>query len=214
MAPEHPFRIIIGYEKQTLKILNVRNNADGSYVSLDEIRQSISDDFIVTHHPIPADPHAWIEEVYKMEGIEGFVVRLKDGKAFKLKTEPYSIQHRAKDGVTVPRRLFEACVMEATDDLKGLFSNDPIVLSQIQEMEEKVAKIYNHLAARLDAFYNANKHLDRKEFAILGQKELAKDGIFGLAMNRYIGREADLKDFMVKHYKDFGIKDDPVQTEE
>jgi hypothetical protein len=50
--------------------------------------------------------------------------------------------------------------------------------------------------------------MERKDFAIKGQAELDKL-CFGLVMAKYSGKEVDYKATLIKHRKNFGIKDDP-----
>lgn len=217
MAPDN--RIVIGYAKPTLKVLNVRYNIDGSYYDTRALTFGLSQKFIVDTHPLPSDGHAWAASVADMtDDIEGYCVRLADGTWFKLKTDKYKALHHTKDSINVPRRLFEACVLGAADDLRTMFATDALAISQIDEMMEKVSKIYNHIDKTVREFYD--KHKDayndtenaRKYYAIAGQKdeEIQKLGIFGLVMNLYVGKDADVADFMIKHYKDYGIKDEAV----
>lgn len=228
MSPDN--RIVIGYMKPTLKVLNVRDNANGDYLPVADFtygiatanggeRLGLSEKFRVAFHPLPDDGHAWANSVASMEDdIEGYCVRLKDGTWFKLKTDKYKALHHTKDSINVPRRLFEACVLGAADDLRSMFATDALACLQIDEMMEKVSKIYNHIHMTVHSFYNLHKNAyddtdnPRKYYAIAGQKdeEIQKQGIFGLVMNLYVGKDADVADFMIKHYKDYGIKDEAV----
>jgi len=83
----------------------------------------------------------------------------------------------------------------------------------ITEMETFAEGVYNHTVDQVERFYERNKGLERKEYAILGQKELDKK-IFGLAMSKYLERPVDYKAFLRKHYKSFGVADDPVNDVE
>lgn len=207
MAPDN--RIVIGYMKPTLKVLNVRDNRDGSYI--DQSAYILSDTFRTASHPIPEDPKSWAYSVADMlDDIEGYVVKLRNGLWFKLKTDKYKALHHTKDSINVPRRLFEACVNGGADDLRSMFATDALACSQIDDMMEKVSKIYNHLDAYVNSFYAAHKDSDRKTYALAGQADetLMKDGTFSLAMNLYIGREANVAEFMIKNYKKYGIKDE------
>lgn len=65
----------------------------------------------------------------------------------------------------------------------------------------------------VERFYEANKHLDRKDYAILGQNELDRM-YFGLAMNKYSGKEFSYKDFLKKKWKDLGLKDNSDDEDE
>lgn len=210
-SPEN--RIVIGYEKPMLRVLNVRHNLTGEYVSQEH--SGIPKKYWVDSLPIPADVQTFVYSVYESQDhIEGFIFKFRDGKWVKVKTDKYCALHKTKDSISSPRRLFEACVNEGADDLRGMLRDDPAAINQINEMEHKVANIYNHLHKSVHEFYNANRGLDRKSYAILGTQQLSKDGIFGLAMNLYVGKEIDIKAFMIKHYKDYGITDDPVETGE
>jgi T4 RnlA family RNA ligase len=202
-------RIVIGYDREDLIVLNARNRETGEYVDHDYL-EYVFGHRVVKRYDLDdqAEMLRFFEGLPDMTGIEGVVVRTADGLHMKMKTEAYMTAHRAKDSINSPRRLFEAVLEEATDDLRSLFYDDPQALAMIAEMEEKVEGIYNHLVDTVERFYERNKHLDRKSYAILGQEEL-EGRTFGLAMQKYTGRQVDYKDFLRRRYKDFGIKDDP-----
>lgn len=207
----HPeLRIVIGYQEPALKVLNARYNHSGRYIPHAELYNSLHSKFVVDTHAIPEDGAIWIENVYEMTGIEGFVFRLADGLYVKLKGLWYKNLHHCKDSVTIPRRLFEACVNDGADELRTLFTTDSYALNAISEMEDKVSKIYNHIDATIHAFYSVNKESDRKTYAIAGQAdaEIMRQGVFGLVMNLYLGKEANVEEFMIKNYKKYGIKDE------
>lgn len=213
MAPDN--RIVIGYMEPTLKVLNVRCNRTGRYVPRDDY--FLSNKFRVDVHSVPEDGEAWLQSVYKSEdNIEGFVARLACGTWFKVKTEKYCALHHTKDSITIPRRLFEACVTGGADDLRAMFATDPVAVMQIDEMDTKVRGIYNRLHMNVHGFYNVHKHEDRKTYAIAGQADpvLKVDGTFSLAMNLYLGKEANVEEFMVKNYKKYGIKDEAPEEVE
>lgn len=223
MAPDN--RIVIGYMKPTLKVLNVRSNETGQYMETRTIESMLTPEFIVASHPIPEDGDAWLKSVYtSQDDIEGFVARLACGTWFKVKTEKYCALHHTKDSITIPRRLFEACVNGGADDLRAMFATDAVAVMQIDQMDEKVRKIYNRLHMNVHGFYNTHKRAydetenPKKYYALAAQQcpFLQEDGTFSLAMNLYIGRatEDDVKEFMIKNYKKFGIKDEaPVEVE-
>ena len=203
-------RIVLAYDKPELKILNIRHNITGDYMDIfgdpacinHKVLQKYAVDSFTVDNPVE-----FLASVPDMtESIEGFVCEMKDGALFKIKTLAYLTLHKSKDSINSPRRLYEAVLYEATDDLRSLFHDDPAAISIIAEMEVKVDKLYNHVVDSVEKFYDANKHLDRKDYAIAGQKELDKP-FFGLAMNLYLDKPFSYKEFMVKRWKDFGIKD-------
>lgn len=134
-------------------------------------------------------------------------VVFKDGRVCKVKTEAYCALHKTKDSINNPKALFQACLFEASDDLRSLFHDDELAMKQITAMETLVRHEYNHRSAQLQKFYDENKLLSRKDFAILGQSVLKEAGTFSLAMNLYLGKEMGLRDWMMKNYRVFGIND-------
>jgi RNA ligase len=212
-APDN--RIVLGYEEPQLTVLNFRRRHDGGYFDIftESCKNNPTFDVLRENHIERLDvkdPVEFVASIPRMEGVEGYVVELDCGHRVKVKTEWYLVQHRAKDSINSPRRLFEACIEEATDDLRSLFFDDPVAIAMIEEMEKFAEHHYNHTVDQVERFYERNKNLERKDYAILGQKELDKR-IFGLAMSKYLGREVDYKAFMRKNYKAFGVADDPVE---
>ena len=203
-------RIVLAYDNPELKILNVRHNITGDYLDIWEGEHFRNHPTMVKYrvgHFEHDNPVEFLASVPDMtESIEGFVCEMEDGTFFKIKTLAYLSLHKSKDSINSPRRLYEAVLYEATDDLRSLFHDDPVAISIITEMEEKVDKLYNHVVDTVEKFYASNKNSERKEYAIAGQKELDKK-FFGLAMNLYLGNDFSYKEFMVKRWKDFGIKD-------
>jgi len=216
-APDN--RIVLGYMEPVLTVLNVRRMSDGEYVDIfkpsafgNPLWNSIRDHYI-TSVDVKADTvPEFAAKIPDMVDIEGYVLRLKSGQRVKVKTEWYLVQHRAKDSINSDRRLYEAVLAEATDDLRSMFHYDELICKRIGMMEEFVAKHYNHLVDTVDTFYETNKDLERKEYAILGQKELQKM-FFGLAMSKYLGKSVNYKDFMTRHWKDYGLKDQEKEDE-
>lgn len=210
-APQH--RIVLGYEKPQLSVLNVRLNATGQYLSHDDLWAYPK----VAEHLIErlttGDPERFIKLIPDMQGIEGYVLRLASGQRVKIKTAWYLALHHTKDSINSPRRLFEAVLEEATDDMKSMFHDDPLAIKMIAEMETFVEKHFNHMVDTVERFYERNKGLDRKDYAILGQQELDRMH-FGLAMNKYTGKEVDYKGFLKKKWKDLGLKDTDNDEEE
>ena len=211
VAPSN--RIVVPYDEEALVVLAVRNVEDGEYFPLDLLCDIAPDheQFCVKRVGF-SDSVEFVDSISDKTGEEGFILLFESGQRVKVKTEWYLALHHLKDSINSQRRLFEACVMETSDDLRAQFHDDPTALKIITEMEEKVVSIYNHIVNQVEEFYKRNKHLERKDYAIKGQSEL-ESMLFGLAMNLYLGKSVDYKEFMIKHRKDFGIKDDPEVQE-
>jgi len=205
-------RIVLGYEKDALIVLNVRHHT-GIYMSNQQIHDlqlnTITDR--LWEKPNFTDIHDFYAAIDDEVDIEGYVFKFKDvdGKSLwaKKKTKWYLARHHCIDSIKSPRRLYECVLREATDDMRTLFERDAVAIQKIEDMEEFVSKIYNHMVAAVEQFYEDNKTLTRKDYAIKGQAELEKK-YFGLAMNLYIGKTNDYKEYMSKHFKNFGIQED------
>lgn len=212
-APDN--RIVLGYDKPKLTVLAVRNNADGEYIPWADLKEhpynayfenNIAECFTEKY----ADTmDGFVDDARAMLHIEGFIIGLKSGQRIKIKTEEYCSLHKTKDNVNSPRRLYESVVNGGSDDLKSLFADDASAIKLIVDMETLVHDKMNMVITTVNDFYNTNKLLERKDYAILGQQELERP-LFGLAMQLFTGNEPDYKQFMIKQYKLFGIKDDEV----
>ena len=208
-APDN--RIVLPSEEAQLTVLGVRDNQTGEYV--DDLHEYMEDYMVADVVEDVHDVEQFVADIAHRTSIEGFVLTFKNGQRVKIKTDWYCALHHLKDSINSQRRLFEAAVNDATDDLRAQFYDDPQAITIITEMEEKVASIYNHIVDQVERFYERNKHMERKDFAIKGQKELDKL-CFSLAMALYSGKPVDYKATLIKHRKNFGIKDDPETPEE
>lgn len=207
-SPEH--RIVLGYVKPALKVLNIRDNLDGSYVSA----RGLFDEVNLVKVVNTDDPVAFVNAIPAMVDVEGFVLVLESGQRVKVKCEWYLSLHHAKDSVNNPRRLFECILDEGVDDLRSMFHADVVAMLIIDQMQEKVTHIYNEMVKTVEAYYEANKALTRKEYAIKGQQELVHMN-FKLAMDKYTGKVPNYKEYLKSKWKELGLKDSSVdQTDE
>ena len=203
VAPNN--RIVIGYQKPELRVLNGRRNTDGTYIHPAMIRHMFEEYAVPFDCPIL--PEEFVNSIAEKEGVEGYVMELDTGQRFKVKTIWYLTRHRLKDNVNSPRRLFEAVLEEATDDMRTLFYDDPIALQTIEAMEKWTAEKFNHMVDMVERYYERNKGLTRKDYAIKAQEEFSGTFYFGLAMNKYTGKSFDYKEFLKSKWKQLGLKD-------
>jgi len=206
-APDN--RIVLPYESPQLIVLNIRDRMTGEYFNHKKIDTYIFPE-ILSHwvnYETPDDAVQFVNDIPDMQNIEGYVVQLASGQHVKIKTTWYLALHHTKDSINSPRRLFEAVLEEATDDMRSLFHDDPLAIKMIEEMEQFVEVRYNHLVDTVERFYERNKEMERKDYAILGQEELDRKA-FGLAMSKYVGKGVNYKEFMKKNWKSYGVKDE------
>jgi len=213
-SPEH--RIVLGYMEPRLTVLNARSTEDGSIVS----RENLESAFYFKHIPIIervvfGDGPTFVSSVKDMKDIEGFILIFDDGLHCKIKCDWYMSLHHTKDSITNPRRLFEAILDEAVDDLRAMFATDQLAMKLIDEMQVKVDHVYNGMVKMVEDFYEQNLALDRKSYALLAKDHFAGTLYFGLAMNKYVGKEFNYKEFLKNKWKELGLKDEKViNTEE
>lgn len=207
-APDN--RIVLGYDRPPkLTILAIRNNATGLEIPWDVIEAEINfDGHLSINHTSDFEltMETFTDDVRAMKGIEGFIVLLKNKQRIKFKTEEYFSLHKTKDNINSPRKLYECVLREASDDLKSMFSDDALAVKLVVEMEAFVHDKLNGVIHTVETFYNTNKDLERKDYAILGQKELDKP-VFSLAMNLYYGHDVNYQEFMIKQWKHYGVTD-------
>lgn len=197
-------RIVLPYQTHELKILAVRDNHTGEYVDYDYLYSEYPE-LMTRDHSHEFDLtnfSSCIDSIYDMKGIEGFVVGLNTGQRFKIKTSEYLALHRAKDSIQSDKRLFEVALNDATDDLRTMFHDDQYTLDRIAKMEALVMPLYNHLVASTEAYYNENKNLSQKDYAVKGQKVLDRVG-FHLSMQLYNGKIPDYKAMLLRNCEEY-----------
>lgn len=191
-------RIVLLYPEPKLVILNIRHNYTGEYLGLDNIPAELQKHAINEVHC--EDLSKFINDVPNMFDIEGFVILLKSGQRIKIKTLEYLRKHKCKESVDNIKALIENILYETIDDVKTLFIDNEFILNRIRDVENIVIPKHNHIESTVTDFYNSNKNLSRKFYAIKGQAVL--DNLFHLAMATYVYGFADVKQFCMKYYKD------------
>lgn len=210
-SPE--FRIVLPYQEDDLTVLNLRHRANGSLLIGKELEaqfpllyaRSVFAKYgeIDSTFPMHETLYDSIEAVRTITDIEGYVLILNDGRMCKIKTDWYSALHFTKDSINVDSRLYEAVIAGGSDDLKQLFGTDPYSLKKIEKMEQLVFSCYNKLVHDVETFVEANKHMERKDYALKVQAELPNElGKPGLAFNLYNSKPVDYKNTMLKYMKD------------
>lgn len=216
-------RIVCPYQEEKLTLLSItdhvtfKNRFGADMINL--LLELNADDLIPLAVEYMYEDGTDIDQELKniraeQEG-EGYVIEFvrPDNTSYlvKVKTDKYLSLHRAKDSVYTPKRLFECVLDEATDDLRSLFHDDPYVLNMTSDMENRVQPVYNRIIKEVENFFETNKALGRKEYAILAQKEHPK--LMGLLMLAYLNRPIDYKEFSKKNMKEiFGISGEIPMT--
>lgn len=225
-SPEN--RIVIAYQEEKLTVLSVRSHIDGQAFFATKLKKFLKQkgfnsilNNMVSHeslHDLNIEQNKFVDAIRTEQQGEGYVVEIilsdKISYLTKIKNVKYIALHQTKDSVNSPKRLFEAVIEEATDDLRAMFTDDQYVLNKIDEMEKTVQPIFNHMVKTVEKFHSDNKNLDRKTYAIKAKSE--QPNFMGLLMNAYLNQPIDYKFFAKKHAKDmFNINEEPsVDLEE
>jgi len=199
-------RVVLGYEHDGLVVLNIRNNFTGEYLSYDRYPSSIQKYAVRDEIEFIEDIEAFVHEIPAKNGMEGYVLRLEDDQMVKIKTDWYMARHRAKDSINTPKNLFKAIVGEEIDDIIVMFEEDAVAMKIITDMIDLVKPQYNHMIVKVELYHKVNLHLERKEYAIKARD--LNDGLMGLYMNMYTGKENDYKSFAKKNFEMFIGKQD------
>lgn len=210
-SPE--YRIVLPYQEDKLTVLNLRNRMTGELIvgeRLKEFSNVLYKRSVFYNHgeinktfPMKETLKESIDAVRDMIDIEGYVLILKDGRMCKVKTDWYCALHFTKDSINVDSRLYDAIITGASDDLKQMFSTDLYAIKKIEKMEQLIFSCYNKLVHDVESFYEQNKHLERKEYALKVQSSLPNElGMPGLAFSLYASKPVDYKGQMLKYMKD------------
>lgn len=197
-------RIIINYPDARLTVLNARHRVTGEYASRQDLYNWFGIDNVIEEVNLSnLDIPNFIKSVPSMtNNIEGFVARTNT-TWFKIKTNKYKMLHSQKSIIGTNRGIYEIILKEVVDDLLSLFADDEYTINQILTEQKRVNNEYNNLVHGVEAFFDANNKLDRKDYAMLGQQTL-DTRYFPLAMLKYTGKKVDYVDYMLKNYQHFG----------
>lgn len=182
-------QIVIFYESESLKYICSRNMFEGTYV-FDNILNSE----VVDHYDFN-NIDRLNEKIKNYEGHEGFVIIFDDHDMVKIKSEDYMDLHKTRSSILNEKSLVKYILNEEIDDIKSnFFTQDSNMIEYINEFQKKVTKRFNIYLSNVNNYYLKNKHLERKDYAILGQKELNRVE-FGLAMECYYNGEINMNKF-------------------
>ena len=191
-------RIVVGYKEDELQLLHVRDNTTGFYLTQGELDDLSAKYSIPLVDSVPFFAEDVTQQVVQdlvaaTENIEGWVIQFENGDMVKLKTKWYMDRHHAMTFLRV-RDIARMVVDETLDDLKAKLVGDGIDIAPINDIESKVVGEIDYIIERVEMTYNANKHLERKDFAIL----LKGHPLFGLLMQKFSGKEPNYKGFFAK----------------
>ena len=193
VSPHPDFRIVIYYSQPDLIILNARLRETGEYYD-QRLLKTRMNKRVVDLYP----DTSIINHLEDSQGIEGYVVIDTNNNWYKLKTAWYLERHRAKDFINNPNAFVDLCLKEEADDVFELVADQPELHDEMVLMQHQVNKVANSMINNVTVYWEENKDLNRKDFAIKGQSDLFGFE-FPLAMQYYTkGEEPNWKDFFLR----------------
>lgn len=200
-APDN--QIVLFYPEASLRILNMVNNKNGKILTAENIDKEnlVNKDIFVKSHKIPnMSLDNIIESIRNEQGNEGYILEFSDSEGnshlVKVKNIWYVNLHQIKSNLNTTAKIIETIIDETSDDVRVLFAEDKHFLDNITRLENVVSPRISKIEADIEKFYSDNKELSRKDYAIKAQSEL--QSYMSLAMNLYIGKETNYKEFFKK----------------
>lgn len=183
-------QIVLCYNEHQLRILNIRHNETGEFVDFNELmKDQTFVKYAADFFEVPQDGKAWIESVFAMTGIEGFVVVMEDYQMFKLKTDWYVALHHTKDSINNSERLIYACAENCTDDLRQMFRDDENSLQKIEIFDAHFRDVMMNAMNKLTAAYEKCRGMERREYAITMNNDFKNERHwFNIAMQMFAQR--------------------------
>jgi T4 RnlA family RNA ligase len=137
---------------------------------------------------------------------EGFVVIFETpygNEMVKFKTTEYLDLHRLKNNILVKENITSFILDGTIDDIKATFPENTSLFDMINETEDIVIHNWNYILKSIRDFYNENKSLTRKDYAI-SLTEYCKNKnkiIFIGAINMFLDKynEKDIKEVFIKN---------------
>ncbi|UJR19973.1 hypothetical protein I4U23_023105 [Adineta vaga] len=215
-------RIILYYNESKLRILSIRCHLTGDTLFGDRLIQYLKEkqfstmiENVVSFKQVSGgvSHERFVDDIRNETEGEGYVVEIisSDKKCYliKIKNHKYLLLHHTKSSCTSAKYLCQCVINEQTDDIRALFIDENATLQRITDMENKVRPVYNQLVHTVESFYEENKGLSRKDYAIKISNIKDLKIYMPLLMNLYGGKEVDFKKFAVDRMKDiFDITED------
>lgn len=188
--------IVIRYAEEKLTLIALRHMITGEYLDIHDLPTFSPKTNVVEEYKTTLEEITKLQKDINQKN-EGWVVLFDNSQRVKFKTLDYVRKHRCKDSINNIKHLADLIINGGLDDVIPLFEGDKATLDYIYFHDEIIKYLYNTLENKINEFYNENKELPRKEYAIKAREYLEQD--MGLAMNLYLNRDLGLKEYFIKN---------------
>ena len=192
VSPDPMYRIVLYYNEPQLIVLNARHRDTGEYMDM----RSMPEKYFTGFVDIDALNH-----LDTITNVEGYVTIDDKGQWAKHKCAWYLERHRAKDFINQPNAFIELVLKDEADDVFALIADQPEVLAEMQALQHKVNEYANTYVNNVTAYYNENKELSRKDYAIKGKAELSGFEFPAAMMYYGNGEEPNWKELLLRFIK-------------
>jgi RNA ligase len=203
----HPAaRIVVGHNEPQLRLLHIRDNLTGEYLLLDPEHpvHGLMRAHAVEQIPrLPLTLDDVLASLPDMTEQEGYVLQFADGDMVKVKCPWYLRLHRSITFLR-ERDIAALALSEELDDVKAMLTEIGIDLSLVEHVEARAKTALLALDEDIEGLVKAGAGLDRKSFAL----KFKDHPLFGLAMQRYLGKEVALRDWYARNRlkEEFSLK--------
>ena len=191
VAPDN--NIVVNYSKEELVFIGARNMLNGFFITANRAPFILFDykNIGTRHIEYYNTTFENILEICKnsTENKEGYVLVYPNNEMVKMKLEQYFELHKIKGNGNINEDIIAESVINNTiDDIKGRLALNMEANSELYntvcEIEKAILIKYYQYIKQADKFYNENKYLSKKDYAIKGKNEL-DIVVFPLAMNLF-----------------------------
>lgn len=166
-------RIVVDYEVERLVLTAVRNMITGHYVEYDGLRGLGEAWDLDVVEPLVFDKNAL--------GVEGVVIRLRDGHMAKMKAESYMRIHKAKDKITVEKNAVDAILNNEIDDILPELGQED--RERVQALDIALHDFLKDRSGRLlvEVIHDIDMFASKKNYALNAQRpQYIKAAVFRL----------------------------------
>lgn len=202
-------RIVVFYAEPKLVLTAIRVNHSGEYIPYEYIVADAEKWGIPVVQPVATD-HSSIgelsERVKDFVGVEGVVVRFRNGKMVKMKGLDYVRQHKALDGLRHEKDVLSLIFANQLDDILPLVSDEirdrlvlyrDDVLMNVRKFMESITSLSNMLKQQCTT---ENGELDRKAYREEAQKHKRADILMSLIGPKTMPKHGNWKPFSIVEY--------------
>lgn len=185
-------RIVVKYDFEDLCFLGYRDMKTGKIVSANKIvtppgvRKAA--DFSDQYQNLTSISSECDTRLFERDELtEGFVVYFSNGEMVKIKRKQYFDLAKLKESIYNDRAIVKLLFDEKLDDIRQEFEDDQYARNYIDMVVLSVADTWLKSVDTANKFWQQNKDLERKDYAILAKEQFKASNslIFPMVMEYY-----------------------------